>query len=38
MTAPTQQPTSHTGSQQIGADRHTLTDRSFTSSALGERV
>ena len=35
MTAPTQQPTSHTGSQQIGADRHTLTDRSFHLIGIG---
>ena len=35
MTAPTQQPPSHTGSQQIGADRHTLTDRSFHLIGIG---
>ena len=35
MTAPTQQPTSHAGSQQIGADRHTLTDRSFHLIGIG---
>ena len=35
MTAPTQQPTSRTGSQQTGADRHTLTDRSFHLIGIG---